>query len=122
MPWNLSSCSESSLKTGVSSTSSSLMSPRRWLLAALMASFLEKLSADVPSDRLDKLDAPPLDSLMPKTGPTPGRGWALRPGQRVRLATEAAGAADVVDRSSPSEDKSVSHRSTHMFQARIASR
>jgi len=37
-----------------------------------MDSFLEKVSADAPSDRLDKLDAPPLDSLMPKKDPRPG--------------------------------------------------
>src|SRR5438270_13317622 len=49
------------------------MSPRRWLLAAFMDSFLEKVSADVPSDRLDKLDAPPLDLLMPKR--THARAW-----------------------------------------------
>src|SRR6266849_9593772 len=111
MPWNLSSCSESSPNAGASSTSSSLMSPRRWLLAALMDSFFEKPSCDVPSDRLAKTDAPPLDSLMPKN---PRQAWlGLRARQRVRLATEAAGAACVVDRSSPSENDNLSHRPMH---------
>src|SRR5258708_246872 len=36
-----------------------------------------------------------------------------RPRQKGRLATEAAGAEDVVDRSSPSEADVASHRSTH---------
>src|SRR5207253_7374474 len=39
-----------------------------------------------------------------------------RPLQRIRLATEAAGAAGVVDRSSPSEHEGASHRSTHGFR------
>src|SRR2546427_13185580 len=37
----------------------------------------------------------------------------MGPVQRVRLATEAAGAAHVVDRSSPSEEKAASRRHTH---------
>src|SRR5258708_26532683 len=46
-----------------------------------------------------------------KTRPRARRG--KRPRQKVRLATEAAGAEDVVDRSSPSEADVASHRSTH---------
>ena len=40
-------------------------------------------------------------------------GWGRRPRQEARLATEAAGAADVVDRSTPSEQRGASHRSNH---------
>src|SRR3982074_1650386 len=112
MPWTLSSASESSPNVGASSTSSSLMSPRRWLLAALMDSFFEKPSTDVPSDRLAKMHAPPLDFADAEKKPR--QAWlGLRARQRVRLATEAAGAAGVVDRSSPSEKQTASHRPTH---------
>src|SRR5437588_5712703 len=75
MPWNLSSCSESSLNAGVSSTSSSLMSPRRWLLLALMDSLLEKPSKEPPSERLDKLDTPPLLGLPGAENASCQRAW-----------------------------------------------
>src|SRR4029077_14592450 len=99
---------------GESSTSSSAMWPRRWLLRALMDSFFERSSRDTPSDRFAKLGAPPLSSLMPKRA----RVALTREGQRERLATEAAGAAGVVDRSSPSEEEGASHRSTHQCRQR----
>src|SRR5438445_11797812 len=51
-----------------------------------------------------------------KKNPRHGSVVGPRPLQRIRLATEAAGAAGVVDRSSPSEHEGASHRSTHGFR------
>src|SRR5438309_1585706 len=117
MPWNLSSCSESSLKAGVSSTSSSLMSPRRWLLAALTDSFRDKPSSGAPSDRFDnEMRLHLMSRCRRKRTHAYGSVVGPRPLQRIRLATEAAGATGVVDRSSPSEHEGASHRSTHGFR------
>src|SRR5216684_4174906 len=107
MPWNLSSCSESSPNAGVSSISSSLISPRRWLLAALMDSFLDKPSKDVPSDRLAnwmRLRSCGIPNVLRCSGASRLRDWGPEdPGQDVRSATEAAGAANVVDGTPPGE-------------------
>src|SRR5258708_7406091 len=103
MPWNFRSCSDSSLKAGVSSTSSSLIRPRRWLLLALIDSFFEKPS------RVANLDAPPIQVTgADKTTPR-GVGQGATAPLEVRLATEAAGAAHVVDRSPPGEGQSTTH-------------
>src|SRR5690348_14999453 len=109
MPWNFRSCSESSPNAGESSTSSSVIWPRRWLLPAFMDSFFERSSRDTSSERFAKLGTPPLSLLMPKRG----RAEATRQRQEERLATEAAGAVGVVDRSTPSKEEGASHRSTH---------
>src|ERR1700737_660327 len=91
MPWNLSSCSDSSLKRGVSSASSSLIAPRRWSEVALMDSFLEKPSSDgVQPQTLhirsghhetEQLKAPPLNQLVPTeiTAPSNGGVWGEVP-------------------------------------------
>src|SRR5260370_28022900 len=80
-----------------------------------MDSFFENPSTDVPSERFDKSKAPPPGLLMPKTHAD--RAWlgAAGPAQRFRSATEAAGAAGVVDLSAPSENEGASERSTHHY-------
>src|SRR5258706_4347512 len=113
MPWNLSSVSDASRNAGVSSSSSSLMSPRRWLLVALTVSFPDWSSRDERSARFDKyVRLRRINRCRQQRAQGRGRGQE-RPRQRGRLATEAAGAEDVVDRSPPGKADVARRRSTH---------